>query len=228
MRMPSPRQSGLTLIEIMVVLGIIAVLALLAGPSFTRWQDDQRVKAAARAGADLLLLARSEAIRTGNQYVVYFGPPGTTDPDGTDILNVDGGYAPMLALADGPAATANCRIDGGEDFETIEAVQGLAWGVAQATTRAPGDNGGAAFAPPQSSGHTFADPGGTQRDWVLFRPDGMPVVFDASGGDCGVTGMTGTGGAALYITNGRRDYAVVLSPLGSVRVHAWDGTQWSS
>jgi prepilin-type N-terminal cleavage/methylation domain-containing protein len=228
MRMPSQRQSGLTLIEIMVVLGIIAVLALLAGPSFTRWQDDQRVKAAARAGADLLLLARSEAIRTGNQYVVYFGPPGTVDPAGTDILNVDGGYAPMLALADGPTATANCRIDVGEDFETIEASPGLAWGVAQATVSAPNDNGSAPFVPPQSSGHTFADPGGTARDWVMFRPDGMPVVFDGSGGDCGVTGATGTGGAALYITNGRRDYGVVLSPLGSVRVHVWDGTQWSS
>jgi prepilin-type N-terminal cleavage/methylation domain-containing protein len=223
----SARQSGLTLIEIVVVLGIIAVLTLLAGPSFTRWQDDQRAKAAARAGADLLLLARSEAIRTGNQYVVFFGPPGTTDPDGTAILNVDGGYAPMLALADGPSATANCRIDAGEDFETIEAVRGLSWGVANATVRAPGDNGTAAFTPPQSSGSTFADSGGTPRDWVMFRPDGMPVVFDASGGDCGVTGITGTGGAALYITNGRRDYSVVLSPLGSVRVHAWDGTQWS-
>jgi prepilin-type N-terminal cleavage/methylation domain-containing protein len=226
--MRAHRRAGLTLIEILVVLGIIGILTLIAGPSWTRWQDDQRAKGAARASADLFLLARSEAIRTGNQYVVYFGPPGTVDPAGTDILNVDGDYAPLLALADGPSATANCRIDGGEDFETTPAVQGLAWGVANANVRAPGDSGGAAFAPPQNSGHTFADAGGTQRDWVMFRPDGLPVVFDGGGGNCGTIGMTGTGGAALYITNGRRDYAVVLSPLGSVRVHAWDGTQWSS
>lgn len=226
--MRSHRQSGLTLIEIVVVLGIVGVLMLIAGPVMTRWQDDQRGKGAARSAADLLLLARSEAIRTGNQYVVYFGPPGNVDPAGTDIENSEGGYAPMLALADGAAATANCRIDGGEVFETIPAAQGLAWGVANATVRAPNDNGAAAFAPPQSSGHTFADPGGTARSWVLFRPDGMPVVFDGAGVNCGDVGITGTGGAALYITNGRRDYAIVLSPLGSVRVHAWDGNAWSS
>lgn len=228
MRMRSRHEAGITLIEIVVVLGIIGVLALMAGPTFTRWQGDQRAKGAARAAADLLLLARSEAIRTGNQYVVFFGPPGTVDPDGTDIENSEGGYAPMLALSDGPSAAANCRIDAGEDFETIEAAQGLAWGVANATAKAPGDNGTAAFAPPQNSGSTFADPAGTARSWVLFRPDGMPVVFDGGGGNCGATGVTGTGGAALYITNGRRDYGVVLSPLGSVRVHAWDGTQWTS
>jgi len=222
------RQSGLTLIEIVVVLGIVGVLMLLAGPVMTRWQDDQRAKSAARSAADLLLLARSEAIRTGNQYVVFFGPPGNTDPAGTDIENSEGGYAPMLALADGAVATANCRINADEDFETIPAAEGVAWGVANATVRAPNDNGTAAFAPPQSSGHTFADPGGTARNWVMFRPDGMPVVFDGAGVNCGAVGVTGTGGGALYITNGRRDYGIVLSPLGSVRVHAWDGNAWTS
>ena len=82
MRMQSRRLSGITLIEIVVVLGIIGGLALMAGPTFTNWQDDQRAKGAARAAADLLLLARSEAMRTGNQYVVFFGPPGTVDPAG--------------------------------------------------------------------------------------------------------------------------------------------------
>ena len=32
----------------------------------------------------------------------------------------------------------------------------------------------------------------------------------------------GQGGGAIYVTNGRRDYAVVLSPLGAVRLHAWN------
>jgi prepilin-type N-terminal cleavage/methylation domain-containing protein len=38
--MRSHRQSGLTLIEIVVVLGIVGVLMLMAGPVMTRWQDD--------------------------------------------------------------------------------------------------------------------------------------------------------------------------------------------
>ena len=32
---------------------------------------------------------------------------------------------------------------------------------------------------------------------------------------------------SVYITNGRRDYAVVLAALGGVRVHAWDGSPGS-
>ena len=38
----------------------------------------------------------------------------------------------------------------------------------------------------------------------------------------------GEGGGAWYVTNGRRDYAVVLTPLGAVRVHLWTGSNWSS
>ena len=41
-------------------------------------------------------------------------------------------------------------------------------------------------------------------------------------------GAIGTGAGAVYLTNGARDYAIVLSPLGGVRVSAWDGSlnQW--
>jgi hypothetical protein len=63
---------------------------------------------------------------------------------------------------------------------------------------------------------------------VLFRPDGIPVSFTFSGGTCGQIAGTGSGGGALYITNGERDYAVVLSPLGSARVHLWAAGAWSS
>lgn len=215
------RLVGVTLIELVVALGMVAVLMLIAMPLFTRWQEDQNAKQAARAIADLLLLARSEAIRTGDQHVVFFGPPGSQDPAGADIEDASGSYVPMLALDDGPEATANCRIDPGEATEVIRPIAGLSWGVSSATTRAPNDSGSAAFTPPQSSGSTFADPTGTARSWVMFRPDGIPVVFSGTSGDCGVVGSTGTGGAALYLTNGKRDYAVVLSPLGATRVHAW-------
>lgn len=224
------RRGGVTLIELAVVLGIIGVLMLVAIPLMTNWQDAQRARQAARATADLLLLARGEAIRTGQQYVVYFGPPGTTDPSGTAITNAGGGYAPMLAVGDGPPTTGDCRIDAAEPQEGIPAVDGLSWGVSNATAAAPGDINAAAFSAPQASGHTIRDSTGTARNWLLFRPDGIPVVFTAAGGDCGVVSTTGTGGGAFYITNGTRDYAIVLSPLGSVRVHAWPlgGGGWTS
>lgn len=231
--LPSPidrrRSRGVTLIEIAVALGLVALLMTMAIPLLTRWQDDQKVKAAARRVGDLLMLARSEAIRTGDRHVVFFGPPGNTDPAGNAIEDLNGNYVPLLVLDDGPVATANCTINAGEAFEVAQPVPGLAWGVAKATSRAPNDSGPAAFAPPQSSGSTFADPTGTARSWLLFGPDGMPAVFTGGGGACGVIGSKGTGGAAFYITNGKRDYAVVLSPLGGVRVHAWsEATGWSS
>ena len=143
---------GVTLVEVAIVLGIIGVMLAVAAPSMSRWQDDQRAKAAARDVADLLMLARGEAVRTGDQHVVYFGAPGYTDPAGTAVVGPAGTYVPMLVLNDGPPATANCRIDGGEASESFPPADGLNWGVSLAPTRAPDDTGAAAFAPPQASG----------------------------------------------------------------------------
>ena len=43
-------------------------------------------------------------------------------------------------------------------------------------------------------------------------------------------GQLGSGNGAIYITNGSRDYAIVLNPLGGIRVHAWNGGagQWQN
>jgi len=221
--------SGVTLIELAVVLAVVATFVLVAAPRFGRSLSDQRAKAAARDVADLVLIARNEAIRTGNNHVLFFGPPGTTDPNGTALVHTDGSTAPVLALNDGPPATSNCRIDGGERRRSIGAEDGLNWGVSIATTRAPGDQGAAAFSPPQSSGHTYLDPSSSATSWVMFRPDGIPVVFTGSGGDCGTVGRLGNGGAAFYITNGRVDHAVVVSPVGNVTTRSWPrgGLAWS-
>lgn len=55
----------------------------------------------------------------------------------------------------------------------------------------------------------------------MFRGDGIPVTFDAG---CNV-GTIGSGNGAVYVTNGDRDYAVVLTALGAVRVHAWNAVE---
>ena len=39
-------------------------------------------------------------------------------------------------------------------------------------------------------------------------------------------GVVGTGGGAIYVTNGVRDYAVVLGALGTTRVHLWTDSGW--
>lgn len=216
------REAGVSLIELLVILSVIGILALAVAPSMGRSLRNQSIKAKVDAASGLLRIARAEAIRTGENRIVFFGPAGTTDPAGTALIHTDGGTAPVLVLSDGPPATSNCRIDAGEAIQSTGAEPGLNWGVSLATVRAPGDTGGAAFAPPQASGSTFADSASNPVNWLLFRPDGIPVVFNGSGGVCGTIGRTGSGGAALYITNGYRDYAVVLSPLGSVRVRSWN------
>jgi prepilin-type N-terminal cleavage/methylation domain-containing protein len=225
---PQRERLGFTLIEIMVVVGIVAVLATLTTLEMGEWLRNQRVKAAARSAADAFQLARSEAIRTSRNHIVFFGSPGDTDPAGTALVGSDGSWVPILIVDDGPPTTANCQIDAGEATRGIRPADDVQWGVSSATVKVPDDPGKAPFSPPQASGRTFADPANNAVNWVLFRPDGIPVSFSFSSGTCAQISGTGSGGGGLYITNGERDYAVVLSPLGSARVYLWTGSGWSS
>jgi hypothetical protein len=80
-------------------------------------------------------------------------------------------------------------------------------------------------------GWTFSDAGGAATaSWVLFQPDGLPRTFTTNGAACTAIGRAGEGGGGIYVTNGSRDYAVVLRPLGTVRVHKFPagGTSWSN
>ncbi|NIV77046.1 MAG: prepilin-type N-terminal cleavage/methylation domain-containing protein [Gammaproteobacteria bacterium] len=217
-------RSGVTLIELMVVVGLMSVVLGLAVPAFSDWLGNQRAKAAARSLADLLLLARSEAIRTGNRYVVFFGNPGNTDASGNPVEK-DGAWVPVLLINDGPPVGSDCQIGAGEAFEAIAPVDEIWWGVSYADAAVSTDSGAAPFnpsPPPDWDGATFADPSNAKVNWLLFRPDGMPVGFSGAAGSCGTIGGVGSGGGAFYATNGKRDFAVVVSPLGGVRLHVWN------
>jgi prepilin-type N-terminal cleavage/methylation domain-containing protein len=221
------RRAGVGLIEVVVVLGIIGVLAALAIPSIQQMLERRRLQGFARDLANTLQIARGQAIRTGNYQIAFFGPLGTADPAGSVLVNSDAAPVPMLILDDGAPATANCHIDGGEARETIALPNQIDFGVSQASVKVPTDTGAGAFSPPQAGGTTAADPSNNPTNWVLFRPDGIPVGFEPTATTCGTIGDTGTGGAGLYVTSGGRDYAVTLAPLGSVRVHAWNGAGWT-
>lgn len=208
-------QTGMTLIEVMVVVGIIGSLALLGAVAMDSYQRNARVRNAAQSVAGALALARAEAIRTGNNHLVFFNADGGTDACGNALETSDGQVAPILVLDDGAPGSANqnCCIDAGESRMVERAVPGVSWGVAEADTQAPGDTGGGSI----GTGSTFTSPAGTQTAWVLFRPDGVPVGFTSA---CNA-GDAGSGGGGIYVTNGAWDYAAVLAPLGGVRVHAW-------
>jgi prepilin-type N-terminal cleavage/methylation domain-containing protein len=208
-------ERGFTLIEVVVAFAILAVLAAFVLPNFAGWMATQRLKQAARSVADAFLLARAEAIRTNHRYVVFFETITGEDLEGNPLLDAQGNPAPVLVLDDGPAATADCEIDSAElTLTPVASVDGVSWGVTKATAAAPLDDPAAVL----SNGTTFLDPAGNDVNWVAFRPDGVPVGFD----DTCTFGQTGSGGGSVYVTDGRRDYAVTLSPLGAVRIHAWE------
>ncbi len=215
---------GFTLLEAVVVLAVIGALAATAGTKFIGLQENERLKSAARDVANAFSLANAEAIRTGENQVVYFragDPPGATVSDQA-LVDVQGNAVPVLILSDGePGSTdQNCEIDAGEGERTFAARNDVGFGMTNANTGAPGDGAAGDI----STGSSFQDAGGNDITWVVFRPDGIPVAFDDT---CAMDGV-GSGNGAIYLTNGQRDYAVVLQALGTSKVWAWEqgGGAW--
>ena len=70
------RQSGFTLVELMVTLAVLVILATLAAPSFARFIEKSRLRGAADDVVNLIEIARSEAVKRQRDVDVAFG--GTT------------------------------------------------------------------------------------------------------------------------------------------------------
>jgi prepilin-type N-terminal cleavage/methylation domain-containing protein len=66
------KDSGFTLIELMVVIAIIAILSAIAIPSYFQWLPRHRVGSAARTVMSTLEFARINAIKTNADVTVIF------------------------------------------------------------------------------------------------------------------------------------------------------------
>ena len=74
---PCRHVRGFTVIELMVVIGILAVLAGLASPSFSLMIESWRVRNATEALRSSLQMARSEAIKRGGLVAIQKLPNNT-------------------------------------------------------------------------------------------------------------------------------------------------------
>jgi len=220
---------GFTMFEMMIVVAIAAIMVALGYPSWQRMNDNLRLRSAARAAQDTFGHAREQALRTGRRHLVFSqtGPAaGQVDACGAAIPS------PLFVLDD---VDLDCCIDGAEPSWSPEELdqpgvqQTAFWGVTNAVARVPEDGGAGAI----TDGATFTRPAGGPSPVFAFRGDGIPVAVSAA---CALGGV-GSGSGGYYFTNGRpglsaaerRDFAVVLTPLGTVKVFTWNvvGATWT-
>ncbi|MFP8881068.1 MAG: prepilin-type N-terminal cleavage/methylation domain-containing protein [Myxococcota bacterium] len=202
--------SGMTLIELVIVLAIIGVAVQFGAWGIQDWADSQRVRTSARAVADAFHLGRAEAIRTGNNHLVVFN-------------QVLGATADIEVANDGEPSSQNCTVETGETIHQVALESSVAWGTGAAVGVAPDDPGSAPANIANGSSFTDATRIATNAAYaVLFQPDGLPRVFTQNAGTCVTVGLQAQGGGAIYLNNDHRDFAVVLSHLGTTRVHLWN------
>jgi len=213
-------QHGFSLLEMLLAVALLGVFTGMAVMMLGGSSGQARAKAAVRSIADLLMLARTEAIRTGDNHVVFFFEDTADAP----LTGPGGRAAAALVIRDGDA---DGIVDSGEKVAAVyvDDTGSLGWGSTFAANLAtalpaPNDNASATFPAVDADDLccTFLDPDDSPARWVVFLPDGLPRGFKAGPF---LTGDVTSGNGAVYVTSGERDYAIVLAALGGVRVHGF-------
>ncbi|MBP7624535.1 MAG: GspH/FimT family pseudopilin [Xanthomonadales bacterium] len=105
-------QRGVTVIELMVVIAIVAILASLAMPSFRDYIEKSRLRGAVDSVSGLMALARAESVRQDRQVAVAFGGSVTAWCVGANMAATpatEGDRIPAAVACD-CTTPANCSI----------------------------------------------------------------------------------------------------------------------
>jgi len=211
---PVRNRAGYTLVEIGITLVILSIALLVAVPRLNRASENGELRDTALALDGAIENARSEAIRTGDIQLFFL----FQDAEGNGLQDANGNPVPIAIVNDGAPGSPrqNCRIDPGEKVTTVGTAEDMKMAdsvapppaTAAANARDNGQGNAAA------NGSSFVDASGSEATWVMFRPDGSPVSFDAN---CNV-GALGSGAGTFYLKNEDRAYAVSLSAMGTVAI----------
>lgn len=162
-------RAGITLLELMIVLSLLAIIAVVSLPAFTGMLRSQRLRSAAESVRTEWMRAHIRAMKTGRIHVYRFENggrhfeiiPWVSDDDALESsTNAD---AQTMSFG---MATASGTAAGGVD---VEDGPGLPEGVIFVGGEASADSRGLSVA------EALSGSGGTDGQWgppVLFYPDG--------------------------------------------------------
>ncbi len=172
-------ESGITLVEVIIVFGLLAVIATFAYPNFKNWLPDYRLKGAARDLYSNMQLVRMNAVKQNKNWAIVF-----------DVAN----NKYYLCSDSGPDGKWS-NISDNTVFQTINLSNyesGISYGHGNATTNATASGG--TFPPDDVSfNNGTGDP-----NVAVFTPKG----FCVGGGYCYLSNVNNTAYAVGAQTSG--------------------------
>ncbi len=105
-----PRQSGVTLIELLIAIAVLAVLLAAGMPSFAEWTTNMRIRTVGESMLNGLKTARMEAVKQNT--LVYFNIDSLPSPhwhvrrvsDNADLAQSEFGETPVEVQVGGDTA----------------------------------------------------------------------------------------------------------------------------